>query len=171
MTALMQKMGQSRLQLLSGLLLLAVLVLATSVAMAQRSNNLFRGTWSGTFTPEILLGVPDEDIERMSEPFRFELRVFNRGRAELYFFSEEEEWDFRSRNAQITEVGVNGIILTRLEGSADNSQNSISLNFTKTNDTTMLMDWSLITTRDNLRFDGLDEMAVAGATELTLTDD
>jgi hypothetical protein len=81
-----------------------------------------------------------------------------------------DEWDFTARETQITEIGENGVILARFPGAADNSQNAISINLTKVNDETLLIDWSLISTRSTLRFDGLDDIALAGAEQLTLSD-
>jgi hypothetical protein len=143
-----------------------------SVSLAQqRSQNLFRGIWSGTLTPDIIVGVPEGHLERLSEPFNFELRVFNRGRTEVYFLTRAGEWDFTGREFQLTEIGENGVILGRLTGSDDGSQNGFSFNLTKIDDETLLLDWTMLSTRAELRFDGLDETGFAGTDELKLTDD
>ena len=144
-----------------------VLVTATaSVTIAQRGRDQFRGTWVGTLTPDLLFGVPEEHVQRLSQPVPFELRVFNRGRVELFFTSPEDEWQFSNRELQLTEIGENGAILGRLNGK-DRSQNAISMNVTKIDDQTLLVNWSKISTRDTLRFDGLDELAFAGTDRLT----
>lgn len=143
------------------------LVAVASVADAQRRDQ-FRGTWSGTLTPDGLFGIPEKDVERLSQPVPFELRVFNRGRVELFFTSREDEWVFDGRELQLTEIGANGVILGRLRGK-DGSQNAFSLNVTKVDDQTLLVNWSKISTRETLRFDGLDELAFVGVDRLQLT--
>jgi hypothetical protein len=140
-----------------------------SVSSAQR-NNQFRGFWSGTLSPDMLFGVPEAHVERLSTPVRFELRIFNRGRAELNFLStNEDEWNFDGKELLLTEIGENGVILGRFKANADNSQNGFSLNLTKIDDQTLLVAWSKISTRATLRFDGLDQIAFAGTDELELT--
>lgn len=143
------------------------LVTVASVSDAQRRDQ-FRGTWSGTLAPDVLFGVPEDDVERLSKPVPLELRVFNRGRVELFFTSREDEWVFDGRELQLTEIGANGVILGRLLGK-DGSQNAFSLNLTKVDDQTVLVNWSKISTRARLRFDGLDELAFAGTDRLELT--
>lgn len=148
-----------------------ILLVTASVAAAQRTGNLFRGIWQGTLTPNIMLGVPEEHAERLSQPVQFELRVFNRGRAEIIFISDNDEWEVTGRDVQVQEMGSNGMIFTRMPGATDDSQNAFQFNLTKLDDETLLVDWSKISTRSNLRFDGLDELAFAGTDELRLVDD
>lgn len=138
-----------------------------SVSDAQRREQ-FRGTWTGTLAPDALFGVPEGHVERLSKPVPLELRVFNRGRVELFFTSSENEWVFDGRELQLTEIGANGVILGRLRGK-DGSQNGFSLNLTKIDDQTLMVNWSKISTRETLRFDGLDELAFAGTDRLQLT--
>lgn len=142
------------------------LVAVASVATAQRRDQ-FRGYWSGTLAADVLLGVPEAHVARLSRPVPFELRVFNRGRVELFFTSADDEWVFNGRELQITEIGANGVILGRLTGK-DGSQNAFSLNLTKIDDTTLMVNWSKISTRAVLQFDGRDELAFAGTDELRL---
>ena len=151
-----------------GLAAASAVVLASAAFAQQRSENLFRGNWKGTLSPDIVVGVPDGDRERLSQPFDFELRVFNRGRVELYFLSDEEEWEFTGREMQLTEIGKNGVILGRLIGSGDASQNAFSLNLTKVDDETLLVNWTMLSTQRDLRFDGLDEIGFGGIDLLTL---
>lgn len=140
----------------------------TGASMAQRSGNLFRGIWKGTLTPEIIVGVPAADVERLSQPFDFEFRVFNRGKVEVYFLSPNEEWEFTTRDFQLTEIGENGVALGRLVGTGDASQNGFSFNFTKLDDETLLFNWSMLSTQQDLRFDGFDEIGFAGVDVLKL---
>jgi hypothetical protein len=148
-------------------MLALVLVTVASVSTAQRRDQ-FRGTWSGTLSPDALFGVPEQHVARLSEPVPIELRVFNRGRVELFFTSKHDEWVFDGRELQLTEIGANGVILGRLRGK-DGSQNAFSLNLTRVDEQTLLVNWSKISTRSTLRFDGLDELAFAGTDELELT--
>ena len=147
------------------------LSITASTMAQQRSGNLFRGIWKGTLTPEIIVGVPDDAIERLSQPFDVEFRVFNRGRVEIYFLSPNEEWEFTGREFQLTEIGENGVILGRLTGTGDASQNGFSFNLTKLDDQTLLFDWSMLSTQSDLRFDGFDEIGFAGVDVLKLSDD
>jgi hypothetical protein len=142
-----------------------------TASWAQRSQNLFRGFWKGTLSPDVIVGVPEEDVERLKRPFDFELRVFNRGRVEVYFLANEEEWEFTGREFQLTEIGANGVINGRLTGSGDASQNGFSFNLTKIDDETLLLDWTMLSTQTNLRFDGFDEIGFAGTDILKLSDD
>jgi hypothetical protein len=156
---------------LSCALLGAGLLSMASVSIAQRnSGNLFRGVWTGTLSPDVLLGVPEGDVERLSKPIKFELRVFNRGRVEALFLEGEEEWEFTGRDFQLTEIGENGVILGRLTGSGDDSQNGFSFNITKLDDQTLMVDWTMLSTQSTLRFDGLDELGFAGTDTLKLSD-
>jgi hypothetical protein len=141
-----------------------------SVSTAQRSNQ-FRGFWSGTLAPDVLFGVPDAHTERLSQPIDFELRVFTRGRAEVYFTSRSVEWEFTGREFLLTDIGPNGVMLGRLVRGTDDAQSSFSFNLTKIDDETLLLNWSMISIRSVQRHDGLDEIALAGADELRLTDD
>lgn len=152
---------------LSSVIAAVVLVTVSSVSDAQRRDQ-FRGTWTGALTPDALFGVPEKDVERLSQPVPFELRVFNRGRVELFFTSPEDEWVFDGREMQLTEIGANGVVLGRLRGK-DGSQSAFSLNVTKVDDQTLLVNWSKISTRQTLRFDGLDELAFVGVDRLQLT--
>jgi len=163
----------NRSRMIKGLSVAAVgagLLGMVSVSMAQRSGNLFRGFWSGMISPDIIVGVPDADIERLSKPFEVELRIFNGGRSEVVFLSDDEEWEFTGRNFNLTEIGENGVILGRLIGSGDDSQNAFSFNLTKIDDETLLVDWTMLSTQSNLRFDGFDEIGFAGTDIFKLED-
>ena len=156
-----------------GAICAGAIVLASVSLAQQRSQNLFRGNWKGTLSPDIVVGVPEGHRERLSQPVDFELRVFNRGRAELYFSSDEVEWVFvRSGEGQlemqVTEIGANGTILGRLTGTADDSRNAFSFNLTKVDDETLLVNWTMLSIQSVLRFDGLDEFGFAGTDLLTL---
>ena len=158
-------------RLAGGALIGIGLMSITTSTMAQRSENLFRGIWKGTLTPDIIVGVPAADVERLSQPFNFELRVFNRGKVEAYFLSPNEEWEVTTRDFQLTEIGENGVILGRLVGTGDASQNGFSFNFTKVDDNTLLFNWSMLSTQQDLRFDGFDEIGFGGVDVLKLEDD
>src|SRR5690606_31042202 len=122
----------------SRLILLVGLLSVASVSTAQRGRDQFRGNWSGTLVPNVLLGAPDAHVERLSQAIPFELRVFNRGRVELLFRSTEDEWEFDGRELQITQIGANGVILGRFTAQ-DGSRNAFSLNLTRVDDETLLV--------------------------------
>lgn len=163
--------GGRKTKLLSCAVVGAGLLAMASAAMAQRSQNLFRGFWIGTLSPDIIVGVPEGDVDRLRVPFDFELRVFNRGRVEVYILSDQEEWEFTGREFQLTEIGENGVILGRLTGSGDNSQNAFSFNLTKIDDESLLVVWTMLSTQSELRFDGFDEIGFAGTDILKLQDE
>jgi hypothetical protein len=149
----------------------------TQTASAQRQDGGdFEGVWKGTLTMDFLYEVPEGDIERLSRPVDLELRVFGRGGAELYFLSETDvnEWEFsQQRDFRITLVGENnGVIVARLP-SVLNWQTgmSINLSFVDGSKDTVLMSWSRISVRNQYEFDGLDEFALSGVTQLQRVDD
>jgi hypothetical protein len=154
----------------SGLLLAALLCIAPDSDAQRRGSEDFRGNWKGTLSPDLIFGAPEDHRERLSQPVEFELRVFNRGAIELFFTSEEDEWEFAGRDMQLTQVGDNGVILGRLSGTSEGSQSAFSFNLTRIDEDTLLVNWSKLSTRVPLRFDGLDELALAGTDELRLDD-
>jgi hypothetical protein len=155
----------SKFRLLAGILALTALA---PVADAQRARD-FAGSWKGTLDMNVLYGIPEEHAARLSKPVEIELRLFNNGNAEVYFAAEEDEWVFTSQRVdqgKVTPVSAsNAVLLARLP-SARKWQNNFAFNMLKIDDETMIVSWSRLSTRDELEYDGLDSMGMAGVVEL-----
>jgi len=146
------------------------IVAIVPIAGAQRvAVGDFEGNWRGTLTMNVVYDVPDAHLERLSKPVQLEIRIFNRGGAELYYTGfEEDEWEFQTqRGFRITMIGTeHGIIEARIPGLLGWT-NSMTFNLTKQGDGTLFLAWTRLTIRSDLLFDGLDEMAFAGTARLT----
>jgi hypothetical protein len=146
----------------------------TQTADAQRqTGGDFEGVWKGTLTMDVLYEIPPDHIERMSKPVELEIRIFSRGGAELYFTSDEVEWEFsQQRDFRITLVGDNnGVIVARLP-SVLTWQTGMALNMTfmDASQDKVLLSWSRLSVRNQYDFDGFDEMAFSGVAEFTRVD-
>ena len=155
----------------------ALLCLAglTQTADAQRnSGGDFEGVWRGTLTMDLMYEVPEEERERLSQPVELELRVFSRGGAELYFTSDEVEWEFsQQRDFRVTLVGDrNAVIVARIP-SVLNWATGMALNlaFADSGTDRVYLSWSRLSVRNTYEYDGLDEMAFSGVAELVRVDD
>jgi hypothetical protein len=149
------------------------LLALTPLANAQRVDvGGFEGIWKGTLTMDAIYDVPAEHVERLSKPVELEIRIFARGGAELYFTFEENEWEFsQQRDFRITPLpgGQNGVIAARIPGNVG-WMSSISLNMALQGEDALLLSWSRLTVRDQLTFDGLDEMGFSGVAVLNRVD-
>lgn len=153
---------------------LSALFTVAPVADAQRTSaGPFTGNWKGTLTMGTILDVQPEDLERLSKPVELEIRIENRGGAELYFTFEEDEWEFTNqRGFRITPIAdpnggsvQNGVIEARIPGNVGWTS-GITLNMALINETTILLSWSRLTVRNNFLYDGLDEFGFAGVATL-----
>jgi hypothetical protein len=147
---------------------LSALLTFAPIADAQRDSiGAFEGNWKGTLTMDVMVDVPPEHLERLSKPVELEIRIFNRGGAELYFTFEEDEWEFsQQRNFRITPIGEqNGVIIARLPGNVG-WNSSVSLNLTLQGEDSLFLSWSRLTVRDQLLNDGLDEYGFSGTATL-----
>jgi hypothetical protein len=146
----------------------------TQTASAQRnSGGDFEGVWKGTLTMDFMYEIPAEHIDRLSKPVELELRVFSRGGAELYFSSDESEWEFtEQRNFRLTLVqDNNGVIVARLPSVLVwQTGMALNLTFKDASKDTVLLSWSRLSVRNQYEFDGLDEIAFSGVAELTRSD-
>ena len=152
---------------------LSALLILAPVADAQRVDvGGFEGNWKGTLTMDVIVDVPPEHIARLSKPVELEIRIFNRGGAELYFTFEENEWEFsQQRDFRITPIGAqNGVIPARLPGN-NGWISAMSFNLTLKSENELFLSWSRLTVRDQLQFDGLDELGFSGTAVLTKLED
>jgi len=144
------------------------------VAYAQRNTGGdFEGVWKGTLTMDMVYDVPETDIERLSKPVELELRVFSRGGAELYFTSDENEWEFaQQRDFRATLVGDNNAVIVASLPSVLTWLTGMSLNMTFADDSKdkLILSWARQSFRNTYEFDGLDEFAMSGVAELTRVD-
>lgn len=160
---------------------LSSLLLLAPAADAQRtSTGAFSGNWKGTLTIDTIVDVPPDQLARMSKPVDLEIRIENRGGAELYFTFEEEEWEFTEqigspptdrldgqRGFRLTPIGdQNGVIEARVRGNND-WLTSITLNLTLLSPDSLLLSWSTFTVRNKFQFNGMDEFGMAGVATLT----
>jgi hypothetical protein len=153
---------------------LAALLMLAPAAEAQRVDvGEFAGIWKGTLTMDVMYDVPPEHAERLKKPVEIEVRIFARGGAELYFTFEENEWEFSvQRDFRITPIpdqsGTvrNGVIPARLPGN-NGWISSMTLNLTLQSENELLLSWSRLTVRDNLLYDGLDELGFGGIAVLS----
>lgn len=148
---------------------LSTLLFLAPVADAQRTDaGDFEGVWKGTLTMGVVVDVPPEHLERLSKPVDVEIRIFNRGGAEIYFTFEENEWEFsQQRDFRITPIGTqNGVIPARLPGN-NGWVTALSLNLAIKSENELFLSWSRLTVRDQLTYDGLDEIGFAGTAVLT----
>jgi len=157
----------------------ALLLLAPSADAQRTSAGAFRGNWKGTLTMDTIVDVPPDQLERMSKTVDLEIRVENRGGAELYFTFEEEEWEFTDhieegennqtdgqRGFRLTPIGdSNAVIEARVEGNND-WISSITLNLTLLSPDSVLLSWSRLTVRDQWQNNGFDEFGMAGVATL-----
>lgn len=160
------KLGlRAKLRFLAGCLALVALV---PVANAQSARD-FAGNWKATLNMDVLYGVPEDQVARLSKPVQIELRFLRNGNAEVYFQAEEQEWIFTAQRGgdwKVTPVSAtNAILLVRIP-SARKWQNNFAFNMAKIDDDTMLLSWSRLSTRDELEYDGLDSMGMSGVVEL-----
>jgi hypothetical protein len=159
---------------------LSALLLLAPAADAQRASaGAFGGNWKGTLTMDAIVDVPADQLARMSKPVELEIRVENRGGAEIYFTFEEEEWEFTDqieerednqtdgqRGFRLTPIGdQNAVIEARVVGNND-WISSITLNLTLLNPETLLVSWSRFTVRDQWQNNGFDEFGMAGVATL-----
>ena len=151
---------------------LFVFVLLSPVADAQRTSaGKFEGVWKGTLNMDVIYDVPEAAVQRLSKPVGLELRIFSRGSAEIYFTFEENEWEMQEqRNFRITPINENSAVIeARIRGNIG-WVNSFAFNLARNGDDALTLSWSRLTVRDNLNYDGLDEMGFFGVTELTRAD-
>ena len=147
----------------------SALITLAPVADAQRTSaGAFEGTWKGTLTMDVLYDIPEQHIARLSKPVQLELRIFARGPAEIYFTFDEKEWEFsEQRNFRITPIGEqNGVIPARLPGNTG-WITTMAFNLALQGEDALFLSWSRFTVRDQLLFDGLDELGFAGTAVLT----
>ena len=152
----------------------ALLMLAPGADAQRTSAGPFTGNWKGTLTMGTIIDVQPVDLERLSKPVELEIRIENRGGAELYFTFEEDEWEFTNqRGFRITPIAdpntgaiQNGVIEARIPGNVG-WISGITLNMAIIDETTMFLSWSRLTVRNNFLYDGLDEFGFAGVATLT----
>lgn len=152
----------------------SALLAMAPVADAQRVDvGGFEGVWKGTLTMGAIYDVTPEHIERLSKPVELEIRIFARGGAELYFTFEEDEWEFsEQRNFRMTPIAEesgtvnNGVIDARLPGNLGWTS-AMTFNLALQSADSLYVNWTRLTVRDQLLYDGLDEMGFAGTAVLT----
>jgi hypothetical protein len=150
----------------------ALALALVTVGQAQRRSTEYEGLWAGTLTMDGMLGVPEDDVELLSQPIDMEMSVQRRGNVQLFFGADtgQPQWQYPSRlTLLITDLGDNAVIAGQGDRTvyAQSAIDSLVFNLTKVDDDTLQLYWTRVVVEEPLgRNSDRLEWMLGGLTEM-----
>jgi len=155
---------------------LALALALVSVGQAQRRSTEYEGLWAGTLTVDGMLGIPEDEVELLSQAIDVEMSVQRRGIVQLFFNAGtgQPHWQYPRRlSLLITDLGDNAVVAGQGDRTvyAQSATDSLVFNLTKVDDDTLQVYWTRVVVEEPLgRNSDRLEWMLGGLTEMRRID-